>query len=107
MSTELISTTKPVSRDNISTIFLLPSLNINEQLKMQFYKMGFINTYMFFDKTDYQERFIPLFLVFKVKKFDIEFYKFMLALEKNQNYVETLDYPGNHVVFVFKIPKRY
>lgn len=92
-------------KDNISTIFLLPCLQIRQEIKDKFYEMGFVNTYLFFDKQQYS--FIPLYLVFSAKEYDLNFYKFSLMLEKNPNYVETLDYPGNSVVFVFKIPKRF
>lgn len=106
MSTNSKVTTGYRRRDNISTIFLLPCLQIKQDTKDRFYSQGFVNTYLFFDKTQY-EYFTPLYLLFKPEAFNIDFYKFMLQLEKNQNYIETLDYPNGQVVFVFRIPKRY
>lgn len=92
-------------RDNISTIFLLPCLQIRDEVKARFKDFGFVNTYLFCDKFDYN--FNPIYILFRPSSFDLEFYKFILQLEKNQNHIETMDFDKNSVLMTFRIPKRF
>lgn len=91
-------------KENISAIFLLPALQIKSECKADFYRFGFINTYLYYDKCYYQ--FKPLYLLFNPARYDLDFYKFCLALEKSNSYIETIDIAGK-VLFVFKIPERF
>jgi len=95
-----------IRKDNISTIFLLPCLQIKARLLSKFYIMGFEKSFMFSKKHNYD--FNPLFLLFNAKsQFDLNFYMFTQSLEKNQNHVETIDLSPNKILFVFRIPKKF
>lgn len=92
-------------RDNISTIFLLPSLKFDEVTRAKFYPMGFENTYLFSDVYTYP--FKHLFVVFKFKDYMEETQKFIAALQRNPNFVETQELTGGRTLFVYKIPDQY
>ncbi len=89
---------------NASSVLLLPCVRIREELKQNFSNFGFLGTYTLCENLTYH--FYPLYLLFKPEKFGIEFYQFSQQLERNQNFIETLDLPEGLVLFVFKIPTR-
>jgi len=97
---------KSKRKENISTIFLLPGIALKQELKNKFRENGFINSYMVCDTYYHHGEFRPIYILFKPKEFNLSFYSFTLAMEKNQNFVESIDIP-NGLVFVFKFPKRF
>lgn len=96
-----------IKRENISTIFLLPTLQIKREVLKEFRKFGFVRSYIYCDQYDYCKCFKPMFLLFKPKSFDAEFYSFNVQLERNFNFVETVDLSENKVMIVFKVPKLF
>lgn len=96
-------------KENLSRIFIIPALQIKESLRIDMAnkpQLGFVNSYLFSDKYKYAGV-IPVFLLFRPKEFNLEFYNFGLQLEKSQNYLETIDLPDGGVLFVFRIARRF
>ena len=94
---------------NLSAIFLIPALQINERLRQSFSKFGFIDSYLFCDRDDctYPDNITALFLLFKPQQFSQEFTVFTRQMEKNKNFLEIKDISGVSVMFVFKIPDQF
>ena len=99
--------TQTKSRENISTIFLLPTLQIKKDLKNAFRKNGFMASYIYCNQYNFCNCFKPLFLLFKPQSFSVEFYRFNVEMEKSPNFVETVDLPEQQVLMVFKVPKLF
>lgn len=90
---------------NVSNILLLPCVKIREELKEKFSNFGFMGTYTLCENLTYH--FYPLYILFRPERFGIEFYQFSQQLERNQNYIETIDLEQGLVLFVYKIPVRF
>lgn len=93
-----------VRKDNVSTILLMPCIQIRKELFAQFQEYGFVNTYLFWDKISYP--FEVIFMVFRPAGMTVGYQNFITNMQKNQNYVETHDI-GETIVLVFSIPKRF
>lgn len=91
--------------ETISTVFLLPGIEIKNNIKDQFYNFGFKNTFLTCPPLTYP--FEVLFLLFKPVDIDLDFIRFGEELHRNPNFLETIDGGGNKVLFVYRIPKRY
>lgn len=90
-------------KDNVSMQLLFPCLQIDGNLVRQFPEFGFVNTYLTWDKCEYN--FPVIYVVFRAE-FTMPFYHFITQLEKNKNYIETIDEPGA-VVLVYKVPQVF
>lgn len=90
--------------DNVSTMLLFPCLRVKEDLVRQFSEFGLISTYLYCDKYEYD--FNVMFVVFKPTEFTMGFHTFLQEMEKNINYVETLDEPGL-VIVVYRVPPQF
>jgi hypothetical protein len=90
---------------NISRLFLLPGIQLDEKAKRDFSRFGFENTYLKCDQLSYA--FNVIFLLFKPNDLDLEFYTFAKNMEKNPNFIEAIDLGRNKVVMVYRIPKRF
>lgn len=89
---------------NLSKTLLLPIIKIAKSTEYNFEHFGFVDSFTECDKLYYD--FKPLFLLF-APTMSLQFIEFSKALEKNQNYVETIDLLDGKVLFVFKIPSRF
>ena len=90
--------------DNVSTMLLFPCIKVKQDLVRQFNEFGFIGTYLYCEKYYYD--FNVIYVVFKPTEFSMGFYGFTLEMEKNINYVETLDEPGI-VIMVYRVPPQF
>lgn len=91
-------------KENVSAMMLFPCLKIRQELVRQFNEFGFVNTYLFWDKRDYD--FNVVYMVFRPTEFTMGFYTFTKGMERSNNYVETIDEPGT-VIFVYKVPAKF
>src|SRR6201999_975788 len=92
--------------DNLSTMFMLPAIQLGKGITSRFSNSGFINCYLFCEQLTMNYGYETLFLLFKPKRFDLVFYNLTLDMEKNPHYVETIDIPGG-IVVVYRIPKKF
>lgn len=95
---------KQESKENVSTIFLLPATGIALKMREYFLKFGFVNTYI---SSDISYPFPCLYILFQPEKFDKGTLGFFNELEKEKNFIESFDFNDNKVVFVFRIPKKF
>lgn len=91
-------------KKNISSIMLFPCLGIEDELVRQFPEYGLINTYLYWKGREYD--FNTMFLLFHPEEFTLGFHLFITKMEKNINFVETVDVP-NGVILVYKVPARF
>lgn len=91
--------------ENVSTIFLLPGIEIREELKAEFYSQGFINTFLHVKGLNYP--YPVIYLLFKPTRIDHSFVRFANELQKNGNFLETIDAGRNKVLMVYRVPKRF
>lgn len=89
---------------NVSSIMLFPCLKVKDELVRQFHEYGLTNTYLYWEGREYD--FNTIFLVFRPEEFTLGFHLFVIEMEKNINFVETVDIPGG-VVVVYKIPAKF
>lgn len=94
-----------MNKENISTIFLLPAIQIKNSVKKEFYDNGFINTYITTNKIKYPYEVI--FLLFNPSEFDYQYAGFESRLISNENYIECNDLGNNYVLYTFKIPQIF
>lgn len=94
-----------MSKENVSTVFLLPGIEIKSELKNRFYSFGFQNTFLTCPPLNYP--WPVLYILFKPQVIDLEFIRFAEDLQKNPNFIETLDAGSNKVLMVYKVPKRF
>lgn len=94
-----------MNKENVSTVFLLPGIEIREELKDQFYSFGFQNTFLTCPPLTYP--FPVLYLLFKPKSIDQDFIRFGEELHRNPNFLETIDAGKGKVVFIYRVPKRF
>jgi len=94
-----------IHNNNISTIFLLPAIEIPELIKEYFLDNGFINTFVTSKRIKYP--FEVMFLLFNPKRFNEEYNRFERMLIYNPNYLEVYDLGNKHVLYVFKIPEKF
>ncbi len=92
-------------KPNVSRLFLLPGIQLDEKVKRDFTRFGFVNTFLTCDQLSYS--FNVIFLLFKPNDLDLEFYTFSKNMEKNPNFIEAIDLGHNKVVLVYRIPKRF
>lgn len=85
-------------------MFLFPCLKIKDELVRQFSEFGFVNSYLFWMEGEYD--FNTLYLVFRPSEFSLGFHLLISALEKNINFIETVDRPGA-VILVYKVPSKF
>ncbi len=90
---------------NVSRLFLLPGIQLDEKIKRDFSRFGFVNTYLTCDQLSYPYNVI--YLVFKPNELDLEFYAFSKNMQKNPNFIEAIDLGRNKVVMIFRVPKRF
>jgi hypothetical protein len=91
---------KNVFKKTISSIFILPTLNINRVFLLNH---GFINAYIKdIDKLEYENVFM---LLFKPKNLSL-FREFVDDLYENFNLIEDYDY-DNYVVLVFPLDEKF
>lgn len=95
--------TQRTRKDNISMQLLFPCIQIEQGLVRQFPEFGFVNTYLTWDQREYN--FPVIYIVFRTE-FTLPFYHFIVQMEKNQNFLETIDAP-NTVVLVYKVPEKF
>lgn len=93
-----------VKHDNISTMLLFPCLRIRQELTDRFADFGFVSSYLFWERYPYP--FNTVYLLFQPKEFTLDFHHFIQNMEKNINFVDTVDVP-NKVVVVFRVPARF
>lgn len=93
------------NKENVSTIFLLPGIEIKRELKLSFYNNGFVNTFLTCKGLSYP--FEVIFLLFNPKQIDINFCSFIEDLKKNTNFLEVLDVGLNKILLVYRIPKKF
>lgn len=91
-------------KKNISSIMLFPCLKIRDDLVRQFSEYRLVNTYLYWEGREYD--FDTMLLLFKPEEFTLGFHLFITQMEKNINFVETVDAP-NAVVLVYKIPAKF
>lgn len=94
-----------MSKENVSTVFLLPGIEIKSELKNQFYSFGFQNTFLTCEPLKYP--FEVIYLLFKPSVIDLDFMRFAEDLQRNTNFVEVIDGGRNKVVFVYRVPKAF
>jgi hypothetical protein len=94
-----------MSKENVSKIFLLPGIELKEELKTKFNSFGFINTYLTVNPLTYPYE--VLYLMFKPEKIDLDFMMFIDSLSSNKNFIETLDLSGGKILLVYRIPKKF
>lgn len=94
-----------MSKTNISRLFLLPGIQLDEKVKREFGRFGFVNTYLTCEQLSYNYNVI--FLVFIPPALDLEFYSFSKNMEKNPNFIEAIDLGNRKVVMIYRIPKRF
>lgn len=90
---------------NVSRLFLLPGIQVDDKVRANFTRFGFVNTYLTCDQLSYPYNVI--YLLFKPKDLDLEFYTFTKNMEKNPNFIEAIDLGQNKVVLIYRIPKRF
>jgi len=93
-----------VKTDNVSTVLLLPCIRIDQKLIQQFSEFGFVSSYLFWEGHEYP--FNTIFLLFQPSEFTLGLHNFIQAMERNPNFLETVDIP-NRVVLVFRVPARF
>lgn len=91
--------------ENVSTVFLLPGIEIKSELKNRFYNFGFINTFLTCPPLTYP--WPVLYIVFRPQVIDLDFMRFADELQKNTNFIDTLDAGGGKVLMVYRVPKRF
>ncbi len=94
-----------MTKENISTIFLLPAVEIPETVKDKFYEQGFISTYLTCNKLSYP--FEVIYILFNPGEFSIDYNYFERMLINNPNYIEVFDLGNNLVLYVYKIPDKF
>ena len=94
-----------MSKENVSTVFLLPGIEIKGDLKNQFYNFGFQNTYLTCAPLVYP--FEVIYILFKPDSIDLDFIRFAEELQRNPNFIEVIDGGRNKTLFVYRIPKRF
>lgn len=99
----VLQNTKVEKKDNVSTTMLFPCLKIKQDLVSQFPKFGFDATYLYCPKYYYD--FNVMYIVFK-PEFTLPFHLFLTELEKNVNFIETIDEAGV-VILVYRIPPKF
>lgn len=92
------------TRQTLSSIFLLPSVEISMNTRVEFTEFGFVNCYAYCDLVDYP--FKSIFALFEPEIFNKDFAAFIIDLESNPNHVETIDIPGA-VIVCFRVPNKY
>lgn len=92
-------------KENVSTVFLLPGIRIEDKLKESFYANGFINTYLKCPPLEYP--FPVIYILFKPVVINMDFIRFCERLQTNSNFLETLDAGKGKVLMVYKIPKHF
>lgn len=92
------------NKENISTIFLLPSTGIALRMREYFPKFGFVNTYI---SSDISYPFPCLYILFQPDKLDRGTISFFKELEKESNFIESFDLEKGQIVFTFRIPKKF
>lgn len=92
-------------KENVSTVFLLPGIEIKDELKDLFYTFGFENTFLTCPPLSYPYEVI--YLLFKPVSINMDFMRSAERLQINENFIETLDGGNNKVVLVYRIPKRF
>lgn len=92
-------------KENVSTVFLLPGIEIKNELKNMFYTFGFENTFLTCPPLSYP--FEVLYLLFRPQVIDYEFIRFAEELQKNPCFIETIDCSKGRVLFVYRVPKRF
>lgn len=93
-----------VEKENVSAVMLFPCLKIKQELVNQFNEFGFINTYLFCNKREYDCNVI--YLMFRPNEFTVGFHLFIQALERNINFLETIDEPST-VIIVYRVPPQF
>lgn len=93
------------SKINTSRLFLLPGIQLDDKLRKDFGRFGFVNTFLTCDQLSYT--FNVVYLKFEPLKLDLEFYSFSKNMEKNPNFVDAIDLGHNQVVLVYRIPRRF
>lgn len=94
-----------IRQHNISTIFLLPGIEIDNGLKKSFNQFGFVNTYTTCKSFTFPYKVV--YLLFKPVSMDMAFYSFIESLKKNKNFVNELDLGYNRLMVVYKVPTRF
>jgi hypothetical protein len=94
-----------MKKENISTMFLLPGIQIKPELKQKFYSFGFRNTYLTCKPFTYP--FEVIYLLFQPEALDVEFYAFTEELQKNTNFIEILDMSDRKVMLVYRVPRKF
>lgn len=89
---------------NISTMFLLPGIEIKPELMRQFRSFGFLSSYL--TCKPYSYPYEVIYLLFEPKKFDLDLTNFVNALQKNTNFIEVIDL-AKKMVIVYRIPKKF
>lgn len=92
-------------KENVSTVFLLPGIEIKNELKNMFYTFGFENTFLTCKPLEYP--WPVLYILFKPSVIDLEFTRFADELQKNPNFIEVIDAGRNKVLFVYRVPNRF
>lgn len=92
-------------KENVSTVFLLPGIEIKTELINEFYSQGFVNTFLTCEPLTYP--FPVLYLLFRPDQVNADFIGFANNLQKNTNFIETLDAGKGKVLMVYRIPKRF
>lgn len=93
------------NKQNISTLFLLPGIQIRHDLKQKFYQNGFVNSYLYCSQLTYP--FNVVYLVFQPYEFDAGFLHFTTELQKNPNFLEIIDAGHNRVMIVYRVPRKF
>lgn len=91
-------------KKNISSIMLFPCLKIKDDLVRQFSEYRLVNTYLYWEGREYD--FDTIFLLFRPEGFTLGFHLFITEMEKNINFVETIDIPDG-IVLVYKVPVKF
>lgn len=92
------------NKENISASFLLPSIELNNNILSKFYENGFKNTYTFCNGINYP--FPVLYIVFDSKREEMNF-KFHKSISSNYNIVDEIDIGPGKVLYTFQIPEKY
>lgn len=97
--------TSEADKDNLSSIFLLPSIQLDARTRSRFNTYGFINSFTSCNRLKYNHP--VLFLLFKPEKFNKQFLNFYQDLSKNRNFLEEYDLGDNYLLIVFEIPEKF
>jgi hypothetical protein len=97
--------TTTVKKDNVSKVFLLPGIQIKEELRNRFNSFGFQNTYLSCEPFKYP--FKTLFLLFRPDRLDMDFNLFVTNLQRNTHFVEVIDLNNGKVMLVYRIPREF